>query len=393
MFDLKFNNVSKRYFLRSGREVPLRELGSGIPWRRKLPNEIWALRDVSFEVERGEALGIVGHNGAGKSTLLRLLSGITAPTRGEIAISGRLSALVEVGSGFHPELTGRENTYLSGSILGMTRPEIAAKFDSIVEFAGVGDHIDMAMKKYSSGMYVRLGFSIAAHLDPDILLLDEVLAVGDAAFQRKCLDRISELRAAGRTIVFISHDLAALTRLCDRAILLQNGRLVLTGSPRKVIDEYLALGFADQENSTGESLSAAKLAECRGVSFIPGDSGPDLRTGYPMIARLSYHASTKLSNVTFKISVYWPSGYLCSEMATDSSVDISAGSGTMEFYCPILPFQPGLYRVDVAMERNEHILDRRRRCATLRVDPGKAALGDFYFEHTWKLGRSDAWAD
>ncbi len=385
MFDLKVSSVSKRYFLRSGIEAPGRLLGSRMPWRRKTPAEIWALRDVSFEVERGEALGIIGHNGAGKSTLLKLLSSITAPTRGEIAICGRLSALVEVGSGFHPELTGRENIYLSGSILGMTRSEIAAKVDSIIEFAGVGDHIDMAMKKYSSGMYVRLGFSIAAHLDPDILLLDEVLAVGDAAFQRKCLDRISELRAAGRTIVLISHDLAALARLCDRAMLLQNGRLVLTGSPRKVIDEYLTLGFTDKENATGGSPGSAKLADCRGVSFVSGDSGPDVRTGYPMIARLSYHASTNLSNVTFKISVYWPSGYLCAEMATNSPAEIRAGPGTIEFYCPILPFQPGLYRVDIAMERNEDILDRRHRCATLRVDPGKAVLGDFYFEHTWKI--------
>src|SRR6266478_9990137 len=200
-----------------------------MPWRRKTPAEIWALRDVSFEVERGEALGIIGHNGAGKSTLLKLLSSITAPTRGEIAICGRLSALVEVGSAFHPEITGRENTYLSGSILGMTRSEIAAKVDSIIEFAGVGDHIDMAMKKYSSGMYVRLGFSIAAHLDPDILLLDEVLAVGDAAFQSKCLECIAELRRTGRTIVFISHDLAAVYRLCSRALLFDHGCVVADG--------------------------------------------------------------------------------------------------------------------------------------------------------------------
>lgn len=375
MFDLKFNNVSKRYLVRGGTEPPRR-------WRRKPPTEIWALRDVSFEVEQGEALGIVGHNGAGKSTLLKLLSSITAPTRGEITIRGRLSALVEVGSGFHPELSGLENIYLNGSILGMTRSEITAKVDSIIEFAGVRDYIDMAVKKYSSGMYVRLGFSIAAHLDPDILLLDEVLAVGDAAFQEKCLDRIGELREAGRTIVLITHDLAALTRLCDRAMLLQNGRLVLTGSPRKVIDEYLTLDIASRENPIGES---AKLADCRSISFIPGDSGAGVRTGYPMIARLTYHASKSLSNVTFKISVYWPNGYLCSELATNSPVEIRPGLGTVEFCCPILPFQPGSYRVDIAIESNQYILDRRQRCATLLVDPGKVLLGDFYFEHTWKV--------
>src|SRR6266478_2489219 len=279
-----------------------------MPWRRKTPAEIWALRDVSFEVERGEALGIIGHNGAGKSTLLKLLSSITAPTRGEIAICGRLSALVEVGSAFHPEITGRENTYLSGSILGMTRSEIAAKVDSIIEFAGVGDHINMAMKKYSTGMYLRLGFSIAAHLDPDILLLDEVLAVGDAAFQTKCFDRISELRRAGRTMVLVSHDLAALARNCDRAILLEHGQIAMTGSPRMVIDEYLKIGFGNQEHLTTGEPRPEKLAECRAISFLPGDSGETVRTGYPMIARLDYHASKTLAPVVFKISIYWPSG-------------------------------------------------------------------------------------
>ena len=384
MFDLKFQNVSKRYFFTGG---------SGpwhLPWHslRSQPKaEIWALRNVSFEVEEGEAVGIVGHNGAGKSTILKLLSSITAPTLGEVSIRGRLSALVEVGSGFHPELTGRENIYLNGSILGMRRSEIASKVESIIEFAGVQDHIDIAMKKYSSGMYLRLGFSIAAHLDPDILLLDEVLAVGDAAFQGKCLNRISELRAAGRTIVLITHDLAALVRLCDRAMLLDSGKLIMTGPPRKIIDEYLAMGFAGVESLTTTDPASEKLAECRGVSFIPGHSGESIQTGYPMTARLTYFASRRLANVGFKISLYWPSGYLCSELATSaaSGINLSPGLGLVEFYCPVLPFQPGWYRVDVALESNEYVIDKRQCCATLRVDPGKVVLGDFYFEHTWQV--------
>src|SRR5918992_870086 len=192
MFDIKFDRVSKKYLIREERQQ------SGAPnslisrLRRLRSKDFWALNEVSFEVERGEALGIIGHNGAGKSTILKLLSSITAPTSGEITISGRLAALIEVGSGFHPELTGRENVFLSGAILGMGRREIAAKFDRIVEFAGVAPFIEMPVKWYSSGMYVRLGFSIAAHLDPDILLIDEVLAVGDAMFQQQCMARIGE---------------------------------------------------------------------------------------------------------------------------------------------------------------------------------------------------------
>jgi ABC-type polysaccharide/polyol phosphate transport system ATPase subunit len=389
MIDLKVDHVSKRYVLRNG---PGANDGFGLPLpglRPKRRTEIWALRDISFEVARGESVGIVGHNGAGKSTVLKLLSRITTPTRGAITIRGRLSALVEVGSGFHPELTGRENIYLNGSMLGMARSEIANKVDSIIDFAEVRDYTDIAVKKYSSGMYVRLGFSIAAHLEPDILLLDEVLAVGDAAFQAKCLDRIGELREAGRTIVLITHDLAALARLCDRALLLQDGALIRTGSPRSIIDEYVVTSFVSGEDAHGTTgTPSPKPAECRGVSFHSADSNSGVRTGNAMVTCLAYHAWTDLSNVVFKISLYWPSGYLCSEFDSsvcDSPVHIRAGGGAVEFHCAVLPLQPGLYRVDITLESNGHVVDRRQRCATLRVDPGKSMLGDFYFEHTFRV--------
>ncbi len=210
----------------------------GEPLRQIRP-EFWALRDVSFEVKRGEVLGIIGRNGAGKSTLLKVLSRITEPTEGEIRLRGRVASLLEVGTGFHPELTGRENVFLNGAILGMARAEIQRKFDEIVAFAEVEQFIDTQVKHFSSGMYLRLAFSVAAHLEPDVLVVDEVLAVGDAAFQKKSLGKMSEVSREGRTVLFVSHNMAAIRTLCSRAILLDRGRIHDHGSTSTVIDAYL----------------------------------------------------------------------------------------------------------------------------------------------------------
>lgn len=224
---------------------------------------VWALRDVHFEVKEGEILGIVGRNGAGKSTLLKILSRTTSPTTGEIKIKGKVSSLLEVGTGFHPDLTGRENIFLNGSILGMRKAEIKANFDEIVEFAGVHRYVDTPVKRYSSGMYIRLAFAVAAHLNPDILIIDEVLAVGDAEFQAKCLGKMKDVAGQGRTVLFVSHNMGAVSDLCTRAIYLHNGQVILDGSTESVIRAYVRNNMLSNI-SGGQGLDDPKVRRGNG---------------------------------------------------------------------------------------------------------------------------------
>jgi ABC-type polysaccharide/polyol phosphate transport system ATPase subunit len=239
---ISIESVGKRYRIgtHGAAYVTLREaLSSRFGGDAGGSRDVWALRDVSFEVREGEAVGVIGANGAGKSTLLRVLSRITQPTVGVSRTRGRVGSLLEVGTGFHPELTGRENIYLNGAILGMKRREISSRFDEIVDFSGVERFLETPLKRYSSGMYLRLAFAVAAHLDPEVMLVDEVLAVGDARFREKCLGRMSELGAEGRTVLFVSHDLGAVTRLCSRAVWLDHGRVVRDGESADVVERYL----------------------------------------------------------------------------------------------------------------------------------------------------------
>ena len=228
---------------------------------------VWALRDINFNVNQGEVLGIVGKNGAGKSTLLKLLSSVTAPTTGIVKAKGRIASLLEVGTGFHPELTGKENIYLNGAIMGMRSSEITRKLDEIIEFAGVQRYVDTPVKRYSSGMYVRLAFAVAAHLEPEILIVDEVLAVGDAEFQKKCLGKMGEVSKSGRTILFVSHNMAAVKELCSNAILLQNGQLTYSGTAEEVVDKYLS--------SAGDNRYSV---EWNDIESAPGDETARLKS-------------------------------------------------------------------------------------------------------------------
>jgi lipopolysaccharide transport system ATP-binding protein len=243
---------------------------------RAATEDIWALRDVSFDVREGEVLGVIGRNGAGKSTLLKILTRITTPTTGRAEIRGRVGSLLEVGTGFHPELTGRENVYLNGAILGMKRREIDRRYDEIVEFSGIERFMDTPVKRYSSGMYVRLAFSVAAHLEPEIMLVDEVLAVGDAEFQRRCIGRMEQLGSAGRTVIFVSHMLPSVAQLCDRAIQIESGRVVADGPARDVIAGYLhsTHGAGTERTWSPDEAPGNDLARILSLRVVPHDEMP-----------------------------------------------------------------------------------------------------------------------
>ena len=281
---IRFDDVSKR-FRKGERFDSLRDLlphmlgrvmGRETPQRSRADREFWALRHISLQIKQGETVGVIGHNGAGKSTMLKHFARIMWPTEGRIEVNGRLSALIEVGAGFHPDLTGRENMFLNGVILGMSRAEIARKFDEIVEFAGLAPFIDTPIKRYSSGMFARLGFSVAAHLDPDILVIDEVLSVGDFVFQQKSLQKMRSIATGGSTVVFVSHNLKAASDLCARAILIDDGQIVEDGPTPRVIQTYLARERSKLEGpkNTEVAIRAVRLrgAEGERVHFAPGQS-------------------------------------------------------------------------------------------------------------------------
>jgi len=396
MADLSFINVSKRYRIfheadsTNGGPAALRKV------RRMFSGwqDFWALRDVSFDVEHGEALGIIGQNGAGKSTILKLLYNITTPSDGEIRIKGRLSALIEVASGFHPELTGRENVYLNGSLLGMKRREITAKLDSIVDFAGVSNFIDTPVKRYSSGMYLRLGFAIAAHLDPDILLLDEVLAVGDADFQAKCIARINQLKQAGTTIVFVSHNLSAVESLCDRVFLLRKGEIYKSGPARQVISDYEQM-LTEMPASAPTHLttvSESPEAEIVSVSLLnsEGRKTTMFPAGDPIRVAVEYVAHEPLEDVAIEVYFYSVFGNLHCHFSTSndgSRLNLKPGNGIIEFDCAELGLEMAAFNVEASVKRREadfsdHI--DHKHVAVINIGKGKPIHGMFHQAHTWR---------
>jgi len=361
----------------------------------------WALDDVSFDVRRGEALGVIGRNGSGKTTLLRILSRITEPTRGRVEGYGRVGSLLEVGTGFHPELTGRENVYLNGAILGMGRAEIDRKFDEIVAFSGVEPFIGTPVKRYSSGMYVRLAFAVAAHLDPDILLVDEVLAVGDLDFQRKCLGRMERIAQEGRTVLFVSHNMGLVQTLCDRAILLRGGRLVSDGRVDDTVSAYLR----SLERGVGRPLpqrtdrQGAGRVRAVAVEIGPADGTEQgvLTTGDP--ATFAFRLDGVIKRLRCEFAIY---DRLGQEVAWFGSwargpADVVGAEGEAAFSCRIdtLPLLPGRYRIDLRLAADGEVQDLIEGAAFFHVqgdtlggrslEPFEGGHGSVIVDHRWSV--------
>jgi len=389
---------------------------------------IAAVRDVSFTVARGEAFGLIGSNGSGKSTLLKLVAGILRPDSGAVAVDGRVAALIELGAGFHPEISGRENVYINGAVLGLSRREVDARFESIVEFSGLADFIDEPVKTYSSGMYVRLGFAVAIHTDPDVLLVDEVLAVGDEAFSHRCLRKIEELLASGRTLLFVSHSLALMESVCDRVLWLEGGEARLVGEPRRVIDAYRA-EVAEEEGrrhreekehaeARGEDDGTAatagpgtdagepeaplrwgsRQAEITAVRLlVGGEERYHLRSGEPVAIELEVEAREPLADFVFGVALATPRGV----EVWGSNTDLAgfrpaelAGRARVRVELPELRLGPGEYLLDVAVHaRDGAPYDYRRRALGFTVTAGREAVGVYLPRHAWGFAEGVRWAD
>ena len=313
--------------------------------------EIWALKDVNFTVEQGEVLGIIGRNGAGKSTLLKILSRVTAPTSGRVKVKGRVASLLEVGTGFHPELTGRENIYLNGAILGMSRKEIDRKFDEIVDFSGVEKFIDTPVKRYSSGMYVRLAFAVAAHLDPEILVVDEVLAVGDAEFQKKCLGKMGDVAQEGRTVLFVSHNMVAIKELCGNCLWIEKGGSREMGDARIVVESYLQKSIMQKKNNSFEDVAVIQNRSIRLLSYVVtnhfGQTKPIPTTNEDIVINIRLQVNDPIKQPAFGINIRNSSGILMTAVTTaEQGITLSPlGIGEMEIKVKLLrvAFLPGTY--------------------------------------------------
>ena len=365
---IRFEAVSKKYRVtgsryRSLREDVMRAVRRLNPLARPGadgPRDLWALKDLSFEVSPGQALGIIGPNGAGKSTLLKLIAGITLPTQGRIEVRGRVASLIEVGAGIHPELTGRENVYLNGTLLGMSRPEIAAKFDRIIEFAELAPFIDMPVKRYSSGMFIRLGFAVAAHLEPDVLLVDEVLSVGDIAFQRKSSERMRQLLQGGRTVLLVSHNLPVIQSACERVLLLLQGQLVACGPADEVVRQYVALSQTAEsgagarpvrESAQGEPAVRILEVTIGGKAYV-GDPLP-VTWGESLTVQIHYEAlrPAALEEVYLAMAVWRGDALRVVYDSTEGDPGLLIRGGTRGVLTCTIPayLVPTLYSVNVAI--------------------------------------------
>lgn len=396
---IKVENISKKYSIgKKEQYLTLRDKLVELPgklFKKQTKKEFWALKDISFEVKRGEVLGVIGRNGAGKSTLLKILSRIVEPTSGQITLKGRVASLLEVGTGFNQELTGRENIYLNGSILGMTKKEIKSKFDEIVKFSGIGKFLDTPVKHYSSGMYVRLAFSVAAHLESEILLVDEVLAVGDADFQKKCLGKMDSLAKSGRTVIFVSHDLESVEKLCKRAILLDDGTIKSIRLSSLIIKKYLSKIEKLSKTKTSErkdrsgngkiQITSINYANNRQKTFNVGDK---------LVIDLGYLKKTNnLVGIIFGLQICNPRGNIISVVDSRySNNDINLkNKGVIKCTIQNLLLNSGKYLINIYVGANnetcdfiENAIELNIRGFNNKIFKGKPSKGIVIFNYFWQ---------
>ena len=403
---ITINAVSRRFEIHRERQRSLQERFVNLFRNRKvMSSEFWPLHDVSFTVQRGESVGIIGPNGSGKSTLLKLIAGIIEPTSGEVIVRGRVSALLELGAGFHPDLTGKENIYLNGSLFGLSRRMIDERLESIIEFAELGEFIDMPVRHYSSGMYVRLGFAVAIHTDPDLLMVDEVLAVGDVAFQQKCMDAIRTFRQGGGTLFLVSHDLTTIQNICDRAIWIDQGKIHAMGEPTDVVMRYL--GHLAQEREDADLTHTARPAlgsaqrwgtgkvEITQVELCDqhGEPGTVFVTNTPIHVRMHFYAPQRVERPVFGIAIHHQNGAHVSGPNTrfDQHLHLPfvEGHGVVTYRIPALPLLEGGYVLTAAVVdfADTEMYDYHDRAYSFRVFPGKSRerFGLITLNGSWSL--------
>jgi lipopolysaccharide transport system ATP-binding protein len=403
---IRVENLSKKYIIghqqegryryKALRDVMtdgMKSIGSRVLPRKPIPNltreEFWALKDVSFEVKQGDRVGIIGRNGAGKSTLLKILSRITEPTSGRIKIRGRVASLLEVGTGFHPELTGRENIYLNGAILGMSKVEIKRKFDEIVEFAEVEKFLDTPVKRYSSGMYVRLAFAVAAHLEPEILVVDEVLAVGDATFQKKCLGKMEDVARGGRTVLFVSHNMVALQSLCDRAIWLHQGKVMQEGTASSVVSHYLKTSFSTlteqvwNDRKTAPGNHQVRLHSVR-VRPIDGEPTDPITVRNSFLLEFEYWNQQSDENLTLSFQLYNEQGIIVFAFGRIQKPEWkgSVALGLLRDTCKIPGdlLNNGMHRLELFIAKNQDQMYHHPEILVFEVRDSAEMRGDWYGE-------------
>ncbi|MEK3760714.1 ABC transporter ATP-binding protein [Paenibacillus sp. FSL P4-0338] len=420
-YSIKVDNVSKKFRRYTDKRNTLKD--KVLNFGKQIIKEDWILKNIDLEIEKGHAVGLIGRNGSGKSTLLKIMTKILYPDKGSLSVVGRVSSLLELGAGFHPEFTGIENIYMNASILGLSKKEIDSKLEEIVSFSELGDYINQPVRIYSSGMYMRLAFSVAISVDPEVLLIDEVLAVGDSAFQNKCIEKIKELKGKGKTIVIVTHDNSMVEKICDRAVWLQNGEITADGSPREVIMEYMGflseeenkrlIAVEDVSNNTGPSEGEIPTAELIESSEVEGSSNKrhgnkkveilnvwfsdhlnkmkkNFNTGDAMNINIEYKVNQKCESVIFGVGFVTNDNIYCYGTNTHIDRSISIGQlqteGTLQFKIEKLLLLPGVYNLDVAVHHeNGEPYDYLTHAYSFQVSSEIKDVGFVRLEHSWEM--------